>query len=147
MVVDANWNRVKIKSPEWLILHHLWDECGKAREKLVELLREGKINVQELSAEFPQAARVFKYYDYKITELTAELTTFCALTKRRYKELGNDRKQLAELIKEHRYSSVGFSYLKSEKEPDQFVKEMPTKQFCKFIPDYKVERLTQAFYK
>lgn len=147
VVVDANWNRVKIKSPEWLILHHLWDSSGKARERLVELIREGKINVQELSSEFPKVARISKYYDYKVTEITTELVTFCNLTKKRYKELGYDRKQLANLIKEHRYSSVGFCYLKSDKNPDQFVKDMPTKQFCKLIPDYKIEQLAQVFYK
>lgn len=68
VVVDANFNRVKIKHPGYVALHHLKDSWGPRR--IVEIVRMGEI--AEICAYFPEFSNQFND------------------TKTRYEQLVND---------------------------------------------------------
>lgn len=52
VVVDANWNRVKVKSPAYVALHHAKD--GMTDRAFVEIARSGETS--EVDAAFPEIA-------------------------------------------------------------------------------------------
>ena len=85
VVVDANWNRVKIKTPEYLFTHHLIPNGEISDRKLLRLFIDGEI--EEVLAYVPslesrvrhfekdfilfklQYGAIVEYYDAKLKEL------------------------------------------------------------------------------
>lgn len=146
VVVDGNWNRIKIKSPDYLMLHHLSSNANFSKERIVGLLRDKTMSISDICEEFPNFAHCFKYYDFKVSELEYQANAFCDLTKRIYEEYSHDRKSVALIIKNHRLSSLGFMCLDIGKSGKEILSEMQIGRYCKYIPDYKPERLSKLFY-
>jgi hypothetical protein len=67
VVVDANWNRVKIKSPAYLAIHRLHNNGNINKKSILELVR--KNDHHEFLSYFPEYTEYFKkiediYVDY-----------------------------------------------------------------------------------
>lgn len=146
VVVDDNWNRIKIKSPDYLMLHRMSSNSNFSKERIIDMIRGKSINIEEISNDFPNFAHYFKYYDFKISEFEYQAKVFCDLTKRIYEEFSHERKAVAMIISKHRLSGIGFMCLDSEKSAEDILADMPLKKYCKFIPDYQPERLSDLFY-
>lgn len=146
VVVDGNWNRIKVKSPDYLMLHHLSSNANFSKERIVGLIRNKEMSVADICEEFPNFAHYFKYYDFKVSELEYQANAFCDLTKRIYEEYSHDRKAVALIIKNHRLAPIGFMCLDSEKSGKEILSEMQISRYCKYIPDYQPERLSKLFY-
>ena len=43
VVVDANWHRIKVKSPDYVVVHHILPNGGITDEKIFENIRNGEI--------------------------------------------------------------------------------------------------------
>lgn len=146
VVVDGNWNRIKIKSPDYLMMHHMVSNANFSKERIVGLLRNKEINIADICRDFPSLAHYFKYYDFKVAELEYQANAFCDLTKRIYEEYSRDRKAVAMVIKNHRLAALGFMCLDSGKSGAEILSEMQIARYCKYIPDYQPERLSELFY-
>lgn len=72
VVVDANYNRVKVKHPGYVALHHLKEGMGPRR--ILEVVRSGETT--EVATYFPEWADLIKEitveYEALVTELTAQ---------------------------------------------------------------------------
>lgn len=147
VVVDGNWNRIKIKSPDYLMLHRMSSNSNFSKERIIGLLRNGSANVYDLSKGFPNFAHYFKYYDFKMAELNYQSKVFCDLTDRIYEEYNHERKLVANIIKKHRLAPIGFMHLDSGKPGVEILETLPLQKYCKYIPDYQPERLADLFYK
>ena len=147
VVVDGRWNRIKVKSPDYLMLHHLSTRANFSKERIVGLLRDKTIRVEDICEEFPDFSHYFKYYDFKMAELEHQAKAFCDLTKRIYEEYSHDRKAVAQIIKKHRLGALGFACLDSGKSGSEILAEMPTGKYCRYIPDYQPENLSDLFYR
>jgi len=147
VVVDDNWNRIKIKSPDYLMLHRLSSNSNFSKERIVGMIRDKVIDISDICNDFPNFAHYFKYYDFKISELEYQAKVFSDMTKRIYEEYSHDRKAVAIIIKAHRLSPIGFMALDSGKTGEEILKEMSIKRYCKYIPDYEPERFSELFYK
>lgn len=146
VVVDDNWNRIKIKSPDYLMLHRMSSNSNFSKERIVGMIRDGVVNIPSICDDFPNYAHYFKFYDFKISELEYQAKVFCDLTDRIYEEYSHERKAVANIIKKHRLAGLGFKHLDSGKSGCELLEEMPLSQYCKYIPDYKPERLSLLFY-
>jgi hypothetical protein len=67
VVVDKNWNRVKIKSPQYVAVHHLKNNGDLNISSLVQLVRANEI--AEFCTYFPE----YKEYIIKLKEKTEEV--------------------------------------------------------------------------
>ena len=110
------------------------------------MILNGSINIQDLSADHPDFAHYFKYYDFKIAELNYQAKVFCDLTDQFYEKTGHNRKAVANIIKNHRLAPIGFMHLSSGKSSDEILRGLELKQYCRYIPDYQPERISQVFY-
>ena len=146
VVVDNNWNRIKIKSPDYLMLHRMSSNSNFSKERIVGMIRDGVVSIPSICDDFPNYAHYFKFYDFKISELEYQAKVFCDLTDRIYEEYSHERKAVANIIKKHRLAGLGFKHLDSGKSGCELLEEMPLSQYCKYIPDYKPERLISLFY-
>lgn len=147
VVVDGNWNRIKIKSPEYLMLHRMSSNSNFSKERVISIIRNETASIQDLCNDFPNFAHYFKYYDYKISELNYQANAFCDLAKRIYEEYSHERKAVANVIKSHRLAPIGFMALDTGMSGKEILDNMELKRYCKFIPDYVPERLSKIFYE
>lgn len=103
VVVDAQFNRVKIKSPRYVTLHHLKGEATPRRA--IELWQSGESS--ELLAHFPEFGPVIEPIHDKLDELARravhehEQAIKCTL----------DRKGYAAIAVQHPFSAVMFRIL------------------------------------
>ena len=146
VVVDGNWNRIKVKSPDYLMLHRMSSNSNFSKERIIDLLRSGSVSVYKISKDFPNYSHYFKYYDFKMTELNYQVKVFCDLTDRVYEEYSHERKAVANIIKNHRLSAIGFMHLDSGKSGIEILESLPLQKYCRYIPDYQPERLADLFY-
>lgn len=146
VVVDDKWNRIKIKSPDYLMLHRLSSNSNFSKERIVGMIRDKIINISDMCDDFPNFAHYFKYYDFKISELEYQAKVFADMTKRIYEEYSHDRKAVAMIIKGHRLAPIGFMCLDSGKTGEEILREVPIQRYCKYISDYKPERFSELFY-
>lgn len=147
VVVDGNWSRIKVKSPDYLMLHRMSSNANFSKERIIGMIRDRTVSVQDICEDFPNFAHYFKFYDFKIAELEYQVKVFCDLTDRIYEEYSHERKTVANIIKKHRLAGLGFKHLDSGKSGCELLEEMPLSQYCKYIPDYQPERLSELFYR
>jgi hypothetical protein len=80
VVVDAQFNRIKIKHPRYVQLHHLKGNINSTKA-LVEIVRTGEID--ELSAYFPEYQPILlatqSKYEALITELETAYQKICSI--------------------------------------------------------------------
>lgn len=147
VVVDKNWNRIKVKSPDYLMLHRMSSNSNFSKKRIIGLLRSGSVNVYDISEAFPNFSHYFKYYDFKMAELNYQAKVFCDLTDRVYEEYSYERKAVANIIKNHRLAAIGFMHLDSGKSGAEILDSLPLQKYCRYIPDYQPERLSDLFYQ
>ena len=70
VVVDADFNRIKVKHPGYLALHHMRGG-GLNPKRIIEVLRAGETS--ELLAYFPEWTQAFKEAEIKYLDLILEL--------------------------------------------------------------------------
>lgn len=71
VVVDKNWNRVKIKSPSYVAVHHLKNNGDVNIASIVQLIRENEIS--EFLTYFPEYTTVVDTIQLKINEIIENL--------------------------------------------------------------------------
>lgn len=142
VVVDGNWNRVKIKSPEYLLFHRVASVKTLSKDQMIEMIRTGNISIEDLCNHFPECAHVIKYYEYKIMELEHQANLFGEFTKRLYEEYQHDRKAVAMIIKKHRFCKIGFLCLDRNESGRAIMQQMPLYIYSKWIPTYEEEQFT-----
>ena len=136
VVVDIAFNRIKIKSPDYLVIHHTIGRGNFTKERVVELLNNREINIDNFCADYPAYAVFIRYYQYKLAELEYELEPFLRTVRNLYEEYSHERKAVAMIIKGKKYASFGFAALDNDKTAREMINELSTPQLLRFIPDY-----------
>lgn len=109
VVVDKNWNRIKVKSSIYQILHNIVAGSEVSRYNLIKMLYDNTIDVYSVSRNFPELAVFIKYYDYQVSEYIHEANRIINVTRKLYEDSNHDRKTVANLIKDHPYSNIAFN--------------------------------------
>ena len=139
VVVDADWNRIKIKSPEYLALHHMVNNHNYSKDRMVEMIRSG-VDIEELISNIPDCAHVVRYYQWQIAELRHNAAKMIYKARSLYNEFSFDRKAVANEIKNDRYAALGFMALGNERSCDDILNSLSDAQFNKYINEYEYNR-------
>lgn len=75
VVVDKNWNRVKVKSPDYIAAHHLKNNAILTPRKIIDLILEGE--VEEYLNYFPEAQLKFDSYMAAMDQIKVEISAYC----------------------------------------------------------------------
>lgn len=123
VVVDGQWRRVKIKSPEYIIAHGLVNNSVLTTKKALDLIFQGDMG--EYLTYFPEKKEVF---DKVMAEMAAEeqrIRDYIALVDSQHFET---RKDFAVSAYQHKYFPFVMSVLFDHKELD-----IPKKYWVKFF--------------
>jgi RNA ligase len=100
IVCDATFQRVKVKSPQYVALHQLKDSLSPKRVLEVVLLNEG----DEVLAYFPELTKPFEEIKARVEKLSASIETSYAEHK-----AAPDQKSFALAVKHLPYSAILFN--------------------------------------
>lgn len=139
VVVDARWHRVKIKSIDYITMHHVSMMKTLTKKDCIDWLRDERGRLDLVMKENPTLIPTIKYYDYRLEELLLNADQMVDITRRLYEEYSHDRRAVAQVISKHRLSAIGFSCLGNDKTGRELVLEQASEKICKFIPDYQPE--------
>ena len=133
VVVDDNYNRIKIKSPEYLTLHRMANNGALSKERCLELLMSQ--NTNDICAALPQYAHLIKYYDYKLAELRYEVDIYKNYVLGLYEEVNHNRKAVALAIGKDKYASFGFKAI------DNKLGDIDLRTAAKYIENYEYRKV------
>ncbi len=136
VVVDADWHRVKIKSPDYLVRHKI-TSIYLSRENALDLLLNGEFDIVQLCRFRPNDAAVLKYYDWQLEELYLAADRTAELSRAMYEECSHDRAAVARMLQGKRLSFVGFRALGNQEPGRILLKSLPFSRFCQLIRPYE----------
>lgn len=146
VVVDKNWNRVKVKSPDYIMMHRLKHNDGISKKDAVTTLLYIKSDVEKICKSNPLLIHIFKYYDFKLAELNHQANQMAALARSLYNEYSNDRGAVAKIIKPHKLAFIGFKALENpDLKGEEILAGAPIEKLIKLIPDYVPDDLNTLF--
>lgn len=145
VVVDKHWNRVKVKSPDYIMKHSLKHIKSIPEYDCIEMLVKNDGSASELCKSNPQLIPAFKYYDYKLAELKYQASQMALLARNLYEEYGRDRKALSSVISKHKLAIIGFRAINNTESGEQILLSLPTEKLVKLIPEYEQEELYSVF--
>lgn len=104
VIVDKNYNRIKVKSPEYLYAHHLRGEGVMGRERAIKIVFANEI--EEICAYFPQYRPILESVKKQLENIERNLIII-----RNHIDISNypTRKELHEWIN-GKYDKIEFSF-------------------------------------
>ena len=145
VVVDADWHRVKVKSPDYLMMHRLRQIETVSKRSYVEMLLGDRAQVDEICKYNPHLVPHFKYYDFKLAELFHQADVLSRLGVNLLREYSGDRGAVARILLRHRLSTVAFRSLDTGRQGGEILREYPPEKLAAMIPDYTPEDLSVLF--
>lgn len=133
VVCDKNFNRVKVKSPLYVSLHHMSNNHTMTYERGLEIVRKNEI--EEVVIYFPE----FKEELEKIKTDYHNLITTIEDSQKRFLEKSSGcetRKDFAMLIQKEfgKFSGVGFALMdKKVNSVEEWVEKATTANLCKYL--------------
>lgn len=145
VVVDDNWNRVKVKSPDYIAKHHLTQLKTIPKRECIQQLLSAAPEIDEICRSNPDLIPVFKFYDYQLARLKHQADRLGLLANYLYEEYSHDRSAVAKVLQKHPLAWVGFRCIESNRKGSEFLMQIPLERICKLIPDYQEEDLSTLF--
>lgn len=125
VVVDKHWHRVKIKSPDYIMMHHVSMMKTITKKECVRILLYERERLDVIYENCPEIIPTIKYYDYKIAELLHDADKIGMLSQSLYNEYSHDRKAVAGVISKHRLAMVGFACIANGQKGRDFLLGLP----------------------
>lgn len=145
VVVDGNWNRIKVKSPDYIVQHHLTQMKAISKQDCIQLLLSEDRDIDIICQANPGLIPMFKYYDYQLARLCSLADRLTFLSRKLYEEYSFDRGAVAKILTRHPLGWIGLRSLNSAEPGNQQLRKMPLKRLCKLIPDYEEDDLSKIF--
>ncbi len=147
VVVDASYNRVKVKSPRYIMMNKLTQMHDISKRECLELIVSGSEDAAIICDANPALLPTFKYYEYKLAELLYSADRIALLARSLYKEYDGDRGAVARVISRHKLGGIAFRSIDTGKDGRALVMELPMDKLMRLIPDYKPEDMGELFIK
>ena len=147
VVVDKNYHRIKIKSPDYLVQNKLLQTSSISKEEAIEMLLSENPKIEVITKARPDLIPLFKYYEYKLAELKCSANKLAALSRGLYNEYDHDRAAVARVLIRHKLSSVGFMALDREGDGEELLLTLPREKLLKLIEDYIPDDVTTILSK
>ena len=137
VVVDDNYNRVKIKSMQYLTVHRMLGNGNLTKKRMVELIRANK-NLDTLCNDFPNQSAVIYWYKYQMARLELDLSEYLIYIANLWEEQEHDRKAVAKLINKDKLATFGFKWLDDNSQTAKgMLDDLLPRQIEKYIEEYK----------
>lgn len=133
VVCDKDHHRIKIKSPEYLMVHKIVN-CGNLSEdKLVEVVSNRDEVVRGIIMRNPELKSRLDDVEKKIALLEKEIEKYIAYVRGLYEEVEHDRKAVAAAIRKDKYADFGFAAIGNNMTAMEMIEKKPVKKIRELI--------------
>lgn len=139
VVVDKRWNRVKVKSADYLTMNRLRQVGLLGKKECIRLLLSESPDIEIMTEANPALVPLFKYYEYRLAELCLRADNIGMLAEYLYAEYGNDRAAVAKILVKHELSAIGFMVLDRKRKGSELLMQLPIEKLIAYIPEYEFE--------
>jgi len=128
VVVDKDWNRVKIKSPAYVAVHLLHNNGVITTSRIIDILRADGID--DFLAYFPDYREQVEKVQRALNLLENELSDRCrSLDKMTF----NSRKDFALEVKDDKYSAFYFQWRSMNTDPREWIGQLPVHRLAEYV--------------
>ena len=145
VVVDDRYHRVKVKSPDYIVMHRLNLSGHIPKQDCLILLLSGRENIDLYLTANPDLVPAIKFYDYKLAELCLSADRLGEMARRLFDEYSGDRGAVARIINRHPLAPIAFRCLSRPESGSEILRSMPIERITKLIPTYEPEDLSKLF--
>jgi hypothetical protein len=128
VVVDASYNRIKIKSPEYIFCHHLINNNCLDYKEIALMLRVDDISIETIKKQYPHYISMINEVEERYSTIKREITDAVAYVS----TLEGDRKTIALAIKNNPYKHFQFGTLDG-RTVDEMLAKMTDAAFVRLI--------------
>ena len=139
VVVDGKHNRIKIKSTAYVALHRAVTNKVFTARRMTELFHQGA-DLTKLAKDFPNEARIIKYYDWQFEEVMHKIREMAGYARILFEEYDHDRRAVANEIKGSPYAWAGFMAIDSDKKPEDLMNMLNASKMEKLIVEYSFDK-------
>lgn len=147
VVVDKDFHRVKIKSLDYVTMHHASTMRSIGKRECVDLILNDPAKLSSACGKQPALVPYVKYYEYRLAELLYQADVMGDLAMRLYEEYSHDRRAVAAVIAKHPLAFIGFHCLDRGKGGRELLLETPFEKWVGHIPDYAPEDIVASLSK
>ena len=139
VVVDKDWHRVKVKSPEYLLLHKQIGNRTFAKRDCLDLIFYQSEKIEDFIKNFDLFAPMVRFYQYQQALYYKEVGTLIDYVDALYKEYNGDKKAIALTIANVPSTKrwVLFEHLKKNESVQEILARASLAQLVKIFPDYE----------
>jgi len=137
VVVDRDFNRIKVKSPKYLMMHSMLDNRIHTKKRIVNDIFLGK---EPLISDLTMTA-YYKFYEYQIADLRAKVNIFIEYCRAMYDEVSGDRYAVYEAVKNHPLAQFGLKAIESDLGAEALIDHFYNtrrESFLRLMPDYEI---------
>lgn len=137
VVVDRDFNRIKVKSPKYLLMHSQINNHIATKKRMLNdifLEKEPYIHDKRMMAKY-------EFYKYKIAEMTMYVDVFIHYVRALYEEVSQDRYAVYEAIKEHPLAQFGLKAIENDQDAETLIAQtynLRRETFLRMMPDYEI---------
>lgn len=147
VVVDKDFHRVKVKSLDYVTMHHASTMRTIGKRECIDLLLHDPDKLKSLCQKRSMLEPYVKYYEYKLAELLYQADVMGELALRLYEEYSHDRRAVASVIAKHRLAFIGFHAIDAGKGGRELLLDTPFERWVGHIPDYEPEDIVATLSK
>ena len=138
VVVDKNWHRVKIKSPEYLAAHHQWNNNKYLINKNEALKAILNGDAEFYGTSGYEYLTQWSFYNYQLNLFKWEVARYISHVRILYEEYSYERKAVATEIKGDKLAYFGFKAIGNNLTVDDIIAKMQIPQIAKYIPNFEL---------
>lgn len=140
VVVDEDWHRIKVKSPEYVYAHRVASCHVFTKRRILPMIRRADGSLEELIKASPDSEVYVRYYQWRYAELKRDVGIAISKARAMYEELEHDRKAVVEYLREEPLQTFCFKALGNHKTAEKIISEMSDGSVGKWIQDYNHEK-------
>lgn len=128
VVCDKDHHRIKIKSPEYLMVHKIVNTGNLSEDSLVEVVSNRDEVVREIIMRNPELKSRLDNVEKKIALLEKEIEKYISYVRGLYEEVEHDRKAVAAAIRNDKYADFGFAAIGNNMTAMEMIEKKPVKK-------------------
>lgn len=136
VVVDANWHRIKVKSPEYVYAHRIASGRVYTKKRILPIVRAGDGSAEELINIANDSEVYIRYYQWRYAELKRAAGIAISKARAMYEELEHDRRAIADYLKDEPYNYFCFKALGNDMTVEDILAGLPDSAIGKWIKEY-----------
>ena len=137
VVVDSHWNRVKIKTPEYVSMHYLRTNGNISESTALDMIQNKEDSGYKTALKVPKSRAILAWYEYQSALLEYKVDEYITYVRGLYEEYDHDRKAVALKIKKDKLSVFGFKSINNKMSAKELIMSVPRSTVEKFIDEWK----------